>query len=140
MRAILDLSAKPFILLSEELRLVELFLTLESHRMDHRFDFDIEVAPEIDPEATYVPPLILQPFVENSIWHGVSALENRKGNIKILVGHKAEGIQVTVRDNGIGRKKSAELQRKYRKKHTSSGIRITKERFELRFRSFRPFF
>jgi ligand-binding sensor domain-containing protein len=131
MRAILDLSAKPFILLSEELRLVELFLTLESHRMDHRFDFDIEVAPEIDPEVTYVPPLILQPFVENSIWHGVSALENRKGNIQILVGNKAEGIQVTIRDNGIGRKKSEELKSKYRKKHTSSGIRITKERFEL---------
>jgi two-component sensor histidine kinase len=130
-RAILDLSAKAFISFAEEIRLVELVLTLESHRMDHRFDFDILIEPGFDLEETLVPPLILQPFVENAIWHGVSPLEKQKGKILIQVNAVPNGTEVRIRDNGIGRKKSEELKSKYRQKHKSRGIQITTERFEL---------
>ncbi len=130
-RAILDLSAKAFISFAEEIRLVELVLTLESHRMDHRFDFEIQVEPGFDLDDTLVPPLILQPFVENAIWHGVSPLEKQKGKILVQIHSVPNGTEVRIVDNGIGRKKSEELKSKYRQKHKSRGIQITTERFEL---------
>lgn len=128
-RAILDLSAKPSISLKEELRLVELYLKLESHRMRNRFTYNIESRTHSD--LLMVPPLILQPFVENAVWHGLPALQDRVGHISILVEETDLGTAISITDNGIGRRRSAELQSQYRRKHRSSGIRITRERFEL---------
>ncbi len=130
-RSILDLSGKTAISLREELRFVELFLTLECHRMDHRFTFSVEVDEELAVDMLMVPPIILQPFAENAVWHGISLLENQKGHIRLTVDGVENGLRIHVTDNGIGRARSEELKSKYRKKHKSSGIRITNERLEL---------
>lgn len=130
-RSILDLSGKAAISLREEMRFIELFLTLESHRMDHRFTFAIEIDPALSPDDLMVPPMIVQPFAENAVWHGISPLDHGDGRINLNVIGTAHGFQIVITDNGIGRQRSEELKSKYRPKHKSSGVRITMERLEL---------
>ena len=100
MRMILENSEQKEIPLAEDLKALELYMQLESMRMQHKFNYEIKVHEDIDPENTLIPPLILQPFVENSIWHGIS---KKQGVGKILISIKKEGnmINCIVEDNGI---------------------------------------
>ncbi len=130
-RSILELSGKPHISLRDEIAFVELFLRLETLRMDHRFTYTIVCDPNLPLDLLTLPPMIVQPFVENAVWHGLMALDDRQGHIQIGVALVPNGFQIVVDDNGIGRQRSAELNDRYRKKHKSSGMRITTERLEL---------
>lgn len=131
MRMILENSEQKEILLSEDLKALELYMQLESMRMEHKFNYQIKVEEDIDPENTLIPPLILQPFVENSIWHGIS---KKQGSGKILISIKKEGnmINCIVEDNGIGMKDPTvsktdndNLSKK------SLGMKITKARIDI---------
>ena len=93
-------------------------------------EFDMDIDPAIDTEHTMIPNMILQPYLENAIWHGLSPKQGRK-YVKIDVLHVTEGISIRITDNGVGRKKAAELQSKYRKAHKSKGMELLRKRFEL---------
>lgn len=128
MRMTLENSEQTTIALKEDLAMLELYMQLESKRLNHKFDYSIKVDPEIDQENTLVPPMIFQPFVENSIWHGLAKKEG-KGEIKIDIQKDGEMLNCIIEDNGIGCKNS-ERQKPNEKKH-SMGMKITKSRLDL---------
>ncbi len=129
MRLILENSRKTNIPLEDELQALELNLELEKLRFQNRFDFKIEVADDIDPEDIYISPMLIQPFIENSIKHGFTN-KKEKGIINISF-KKEEGLLVcTVEDNGIGRAAAETLKKEKRKGHVSLGTQVTGERFE----------
>jgi len=130
MRNILDNSRQETISLEKELDTLRMYIELEMARLDHSFDYEINIDKNIDAEFLNIPPLIIQPFVENAIWHG---LNNKKENgfIKIEIRQILESVlNIRITDNGIGRKASAEL-KKEQVKHKSYGIEITRARIEL---------
>ena len=124
MRGILENSEEKEIPLADELKMLELYMQLESSRLNHKFTFEIKVEQGIDPETTLVPPLILQPFVENSIWHGL-AQKDGAGKIIIEVTKENAMLNCIVEDDGIGRKNASTSNGK------SYGMKITKDRIEL---------
>ena len=126
MRGILENSLEKEIPLSEELKILESYIQLEMSRLQNKFGYEITTAENINPENVFVPPMILQPFVENSIWHGLSKKDNG-GKITISVSKTGNLLNCIVEDNGIGRKKSAEnatLGKSY-------GIKLTEDRIAL---------
>ena len=131
MRMILEYSEKKEITIAEDLEALDLYMKLEAMRMQDKFSYSINIDPEIDPENTYMPPLILQPFIENSIWHGISP-KNGKGKITISIRKEADMLLCTIEDDGVGRKavENAKPQENSGKKK-SMGMGITKERISL---------
>lgn len=87
--------------LEEEIQYIREFLSIESLRLDHSFDFDIETDPDIDPKMCFIPPMLIQPILENAVWHGVSNLEE-KGKVSIIIEPGEMTLIVHLRDNGHG--------------------------------------
>ena len=118
--------------LQEEIERIELYLSLEKMRFEGKFEYILDVSDEIDTENIEIPSMILQPFVENSIIHGVLPL-NRKGLIKVLIFKEFDFVVFEVIDDGVGIDTS--LARKTSKAtddgHESMGMDITSRRIEL---------
>ena len=117
--------------LQEEVERIELYLTLEKMRFQEKFDYELNVASSIDTEGIEIPSMILQPFVENSIIHGVLPLE-RKGHISINIFEEFGDIVFEVVDDGVGidntlNNKKASIEGD----HESKGMEITNRRIEL---------
>ncbi len=127
MRMILENSEHKQISLSDDLKALEIYMQLEAMRLNGKFTYEIKVATDIDQEITMVPPLILQPFVENSIWHGIAQKEGQ-GKILIEITKEDEMINCMVEDNGIGRKHTIA---KGESSKRSLGMKITKSRIEM---------
>ncbi len=125
-RSILENSEKKWISLKEDLELMELYIQLEALRLKNRLSYEIKIDENINVENTMVPPLILQPFIENSIWHGIAGKET-KGHILIDIKKENEMLVCIVEDDGVGRKKASIL----KPENTSMGIKITKSRLEI---------
>ena len=126
-RLIFQNSQNSFITLESELESLSLYLDLESLRFNYYFSYNISVHPEIDVSELKIPPLIIQPYVENAIWHGLMHKKER-GHLDIDILEENEWLLIRISDNGIGRKKAAEMASKTATRHKSSGIRITSER------------
>lgn len=124
MRIVLEHSRKKSISLEEELRALKLYLELEFKRLDGSFDYRIEIQPELDSSSVEIPPLIIQPFVENAIWHG---LRNKKtpGHIDIELGYSEEVLHISVMDDGIGRI-AAEKQQTIKEKRSFGSVATMK--------------
>ncbi len=130
MRLILENSEQKEIALQDDLKALELYMQLEALRMKNKFTHSIDVDKAIDTSTTFVPPLILQPFVENSIWHGIAGKEGN-GHINIFIRKEGnEMINCIVEDDGIGRKRSATTDAASKAK-TSLGMKITQERIDV---------
>lgn len=130
MRRILDNSKLNFITLDNEIKTLELYLQLEKLRFDDSFSFNIKIDSRINLNKWLIPPMLLQPFVENAIWHGL-APKQREGKLNISIVKKNNSfIQCIIDDNGIGRKKAQEIAKK-RKNHSSTGLTNIKERITL---------
>jgi tetratricopeptide (TPR) repeat protein len=129
-RRILESSREAIVSLESELSTLELYIQLEQMRFNTKFDYKISIEPGIDMNEFSVPPLILQPFVENSIWHGLMP-SDKKGIIEIEVKKRGDLLHFSIIDNGIGRQKSADLKAKSEHQHTSHGLAITKERLSM---------
>ncbi|MEL6917892.1 MAG: histidine kinase, partial [Bacteroidota bacterium] len=125
-RSILESSEKKWINLSEDLELMELYIQIEALRLKNKLSYTITVAQEIDAENTLVPPMLLQPFIENSIWHGIAAKEG-KGHIAIGIRKEGDMVVCSVDDNGVGRKKTLNVKTDY----TSMGVKITESRLDI---------
>jgi len=129
-RMILQNSQASLISLESELESLNLYLDLEAVRFDHKFDYKISYPKDLDIEVLKVPPLIIQPYTENAIWHGLMHRED-KGLLDIDVIEEDDYLYIKITDNGIGRKKAAELASKSATKHKSMGLRITKDRIAM---------
>jgi two-component sensor histidine kinase len=129
-RMILQNSQASLISLETELEALGLYLEMEALRFNYHFDYNITTSKELDVEVLQVPPLILQPYVENAIWHGLMHKEE-KGQLNIDVRDEDDHLYFRITDNGIGRPKAAELASKSATKHKSMGLRITKDRIAM---------
>ena len=129
-RLILQNSQVPLITLESELESLKLYLELEMLRFDDHFVFKIMVADELDSEIIKIPPLIIQPFAENAIWHGLMPKEE-KGCLQVEVFQNEEMLCCKITDDGIGRKKAESLNHKSTAMHRSMGLRITAARIAM---------
>jgi tetratricopeptide (TPR) repeat protein len=129
MRLVLENSEKKEVSLSSDLKALELYMELESLRLNKKFSYEIKIDENIDPDNTLVPPLLLQPFVENSIWHGIA---KKAGSGKILISVLKQGdmINCIVEDDGAGRKENTTPVAGAPQKK-SFGIKITGARIAL---------
>jgi len=127
-RKILESSSVREIQLAEELETIELYMTIENIRFSNEIDFKIIVDEGIDPHIVKIPSLILQPFLENALWHGLSSKEGEK-SIILQISRKKEGyINISITDNGVGREAAEKLKERKVLKRKSVGIDITEER------------
>ncbi len=131
MRYILNNSRETMIPVEDEVNTLQLYMELEQLRFENKFDFRIEVGDDIDTEYTFIPPMLIQPFIENSIIHGIGGKEG-KGNIKVEIEKRNNIMLCTVDDDGIGRERSMQKkQDSQKKKHKSLGMQVTKERLDI---------
>ena len=131
MRAVLENSEEDFIPLTKELELIELYTKLEHSRFQDKFDYKIQLDEHIDVDAFQIPPMLLQPYIENAIWHGLRYKEE-KGFLHIdLTQKNKETIEISVTDNGIGRKRSTQLKTANQKKQKSKGMGNIKKRISI---------
>ncbi|NHF60448.1 tetratricopeptide repeat protein [Flavobacteriaceae bacterium TP-CH-4] len=127
-RKILEASSLKEIPLEEELETVELYMNIEDIRFSNEIDFSIAVEDGIDPQQVKIPSLILQPFLENALWHGLSSKEGPK-KIDLRVRRDGDGfIAIEITDNGVGREAAEKIKEGRVLKRKSVGIDITKER------------
>lgn len=128
MRMILESSEKKEVTLDDDLKALELYMQLEQLRLHGKFAYTINIDNSIDAHNTFVPPLLLQPFVENSIWHGI-AKKQGDGYINIVIQTNGEMLVCTVEDDGIG--KACKTQQNAGGKNRSFGINITRQRIDI---------
>ncbi|MBI1836620.1 MAG: histidine kinase [Flavobacteriia bacterium] len=119
------------ITLNQELEGLELYLSLEAMRFKDRFDYEIHVDDEIDTESIKVPSMLLQPFIENSIIHGILPNETQKGKITIGVSADENILTIQIDDNGIGIENSLTQKSTENGDHKSQGMEITSKRIDL---------
>lgn len=129
LRSILNNSEKQKIKLSEEIEALELYTDLEALRFASDFNYQIQMDKTIDSSFIRIPPLILQPFVENAIWHGLLPKTSGNSKLNINIIRNGDFLFFEIEDNGVGRKKASALPKKENKK--SMGIEITKKRIKL---------
>jgi putative methionine-R-sulfoxide reductase with GAF domain/streptogramin lyase len=130
-RLILDNSNSKNILLSNELEALGLYIEMEALRFDKKFAYDIHVARNINKDGIEVPPLIIQPYVENAIWHGLLQKEEQ-GHLQVNISMKNEGmLECVIEDNGIGRERSKELKSKSATSRKSLGMKLTEDRLAI---------
>lgn len=129
-RLILQNSQESLIPLEKELEALELYLELESLRFENKFEYKIIKGDELDTEMLKVPPLIIQPYVENAIWHGLMH-KKETGHLEIELYSEGQILFCKITDDGIGRRKAAELKSKSTLTYKSMGMRITADRIAM---------
>lgn len=130
MRKILNNSQSPWIPLSEELEALQLYIKMEQIRFRNSFNSELNISKEINTHLIMVPPLILQPFVENAIHHGLRLKEGDK-NMKIIITKYEDFTKISINDNGIGISVAKEIKRKSSNKYKSYGTEITSKRVSV---------
>ena len=130
MRLILANSSYKYISMKEEVKSIQYYLELEKLRFENKFTYTVTVDKNIDQEFVQIPPMIVQPYIENAIIHGLLHKKTR-GKLEIKFDLKNESIICTVLDNGVGRKKSMEIDKESGIKRKSRGMLITKARLEI---------
>jgi sensor histidine kinase YesM len=130
MRLTLENSRDQRIPLDNEIRTLDNYMSLERFSSGEQFDFNIECTDDLDPEELMIPPMMIQPFVENAIIHGVSKIEHH-GQIHVLFECKDDKIICSISDNGIGRKKAAEVKSQKENHHKSTALVVTQERLDI---------
>jgi sensor histidine kinase YesM len=129
-RLILDNSRSETISIDKELETLKLYVLLESARFDNKFKCVYLIAEDVNTNTIMIPPMLLQPFVENAIWHGLMQKET-DGTITIEIKQqKEEFLNISITDDGIGREKAAELKSKSAT-HKSQGLKVTSQRIEM---------
>jgi len=127
-RAILDNSQYPFISLQKDMAALQLYIVLEEQRHNHKFTHHLEIPETILRKGYKIPPLIVQPYVENAILHGLRTKEG-PGILKVSFSEREECLCCTIEDNGIGRKAAAAMHAEKRiHRHQSMGLKVSSER------------
>ncbi|MEQ1675591.1 MAG: two-component regulator propeller domain-containing protein [Chitinophagaceae bacterium] len=130
-RLILDNSNSKNVILTNELEALKLYIEMEALRFDKKFTYEIKVEGDLSTDTVEVPPLIIQPYVENAIWHGLLHKES-DGHLSVRLSMTNEFIlQCVIEDNGIGREKAKELKSKTATSRKSLGMQLTENRLSL---------
>lgn len=129
-RQVLHHSEEKQISLEEELKMSRLYVEMEKLRFEKAFTYQVDVAPTVDTSFFKVPPMILQPFLENAIWHGLMHKEGER-EIRLEIRLDGEGIKCIVEDNGIGRERAAMLNLSRKHQHRSFGTRLILDRLKV---------
>lgn len=130
-RLILDNSNSKSVTLSNELEALRLYIEMESIRFDKKFSYKITVGESVQSDSIYVPPLIIQPYVENAIWHGLLHKETA-GHLTIHISRESNCLlECSIEDNGVGRAKAKELRSKSAPTKKSLGMKLTEDRLAL---------
>ena len=127
---VLNNSKESFIALDDELETLRLYLDMEKLRFKNAFDYTFNVADEIEVENIFIPPLLLQPFAENAIWHGLMH-KPEKGFLSFDFSIEEKFLTCIITDNGIGREQAQILKSKSSEKQKSMGLKITTDRLSL---------
>ena len=130
MRLVMENSQEDLVPLSSEIQTLELYMQLEHFRFTEKFDYTFTVSDDLDQDAFQIPPMIIQPYIENSIWHGLRYKET-KGQLNVTLSQENDKLVVTIEDNGIGRKRSQELKTKNQKATRSTGLRNIESRIRI---------
>jgi hypothetical protein len=136
MRMVLN-AQKPMIPLEDELKMIQLYLDMERMRFNNSFDYNISFTNAVDAGTISIPPMLLQPFCENAIWHGFMNLpadgQGKEGQGRLVINiHTTENmLECTITDNGVGRKQAALSKNRSPRKERSLGLEITRERLAL---------
>ncbi len=132
MRKVLDASGKDKLPLQEELEMLELYLELEKLRFGKQFEYALTVVGVADKEELAIPAMIIQPFVENALKHGLLHKEgDKKLSIQFELLHTQKQLVCTITDNGVGRKRADEINARKVKSHKSFAVNATQQRLEL---------
>lgn len=129
LRLVLENSRQLLVSVEKDIEALELYIQLEQIRYDHRFTYTIDVDPGLLEEDLSIPPLIIQPFVENAIVHGLFN-KTGQGKLEIAVQLSENKIHCRIEDDGIGREMAQEIRRKNKPHHKSLGLKVTSERIE----------
>jgi LytS/YehU family sensor histidine kinase len=131
-RMVLNNSKDNEISIQQELETLAIYVELEQLRFENSFDYRVNIDPHLDINSLVIPALLLQPYIENAIWHGLMPLENRKGSITLTIIKQHEFLKITITDDGIGRKASNLIEKKMvSKHHRSIGMELTGKRIEV---------
>lgn len=129
MRQILYNSDNSYVPLSDEIELLKTFMELERLRFDKAFEYEVNIDDSLEEDFIAIPPMLIQPHVENAILHGLVNRKDDQGRLTLsFYEHSQNTIKCVVDDNGIGRDSSLELQEKDKKSHKSRGVSNTKQR------------
>jgi len=130
-RVILNNSDKPTVTVGEDIETLKLYLELEQMRFEEKFEYEIIVDDSVDPDYDIMPPLLMQPYVENAIQHGLNPMDI-KGKLIIRLFSENNFLICTITDNGIGRERAAEIKRTMPfSRHRSLGMKITEDRLKI---------
>jgi len=127
MRLYLESSKSKFISITQEVKLLKLYIELESLRFGSKYIFNIQAAPELLDERYKIPGMMVQPFVENAINHGL-AYKKEKGHLNIQFTKTKDGLMCVVEDDGVGREQADKIRQNMRKTHKSRAMQIVDER------------
>jgi LytS/YehU family sensor histidine kinase len=129
-RQVLENSRSEKISLKNELETITLYLDMEKLRVGDKFDYEITIDEEVESEFVEIPPMLIQPYIENAIWHGLVHRQD-KGLVKITIQQKDNVLIISIEDNGIGQQKAAEIKSKTGANHKSFGMKINAERLGI---------
>jgi LytS/YehU family sensor histidine kinase len=130
-RLILEMSEKEYLRIGEEIEGLQLYLSLEKMRFEDNLSYSIEVAPEIDVDLYKVPPMLIQPYVENAIKHGLLHIKTER-KLQLTFSLKGQGfLEVVIDDNGIGRQRSAVLNQYKAGQHQSFANKANETRLAI---------
>jgi hypothetical protein len=130
MRLVLENSQEDFIPLQKEQEILSLYLKLEHYRFRDKFDYEIKVDENINAEAIQVPPMLIQPYIENAVWHGLR-YKNEKGKLLLHFYKQNGNLVAEITDDGVGRRRSAELKTENQKRQNSTGLKNIEERLSI---------
>jgi len=131
MRQVLNNSREKSITIENEIDTLSLYLELENLRFNDTLNYDFIIDPMVDISDYQIPPLLLQPYVENAIWHGLMHKDEGKKTLEILVNEDENSLFIVIEDNGIGREKAMEIKQSQLHIHKSAGMEITNSRISL---------
>lgn len=129
-RKIMDFSQREFISLEEEIELLEIYLRLEQMRFRDKFDYTFIVDEQLREDQKNIPPMLIQPLLENAVWHGLR-YKDEKGHLHLAITQEGKNVIVKIEDDGIGRERSIELKTKNQKQYKSTGISNINKRLDL---------
>ena len=127
-RLVLENNMQSLVLLEDEIKMLTLYMQIEALRFVDKFEFEILISDDLKEKKIKIPPMVIQPYVENAIWHGLMNKTNGAGKILLSFSAMEDMLKCTIEDNGIGRKRAKEMSKP--KEYQSLGMLITSARLE----------
>lgn len=129
-RMVLNNSEEKTLPLQQELEMLDLYVQLEQMRFNNKFDFNVVLSENVNPYEIQIPAMLIQPYIENAIWHGLMNLNNeRKGVLKLDISLIDELLKIVIEDNGVGRKRSGEFKKE--SVHNPLAMKLTAQRLAI---------